>query len=47
MHVLVYLGVILGYMISKAGKLPDPEKLLVIMNMTTLKTPKDIKFSMG
>jgi hypothetical protein len=44
---LVYSRVILGYVVSKARKLPDPKKILVIMNMPALKTPKTYKFSMG
>jgi hypothetical protein len=34
---LVYSGVILGYLVSKVGKLPDVKKILTIMNMLALK----------
>jgi hypothetical protein len=39
---LVYFEVILGYVISKAKKLPDPKKNSACVNMPTLKMPKDI-----
>jgi hypothetical protein len=39
---LVYLGVILRYIVSKARKLHDLKKFLAIMNMPALKMPKDI-----
>jgi hypothetical protein len=39
---LVHLGVILGYVVSKEGKLLNVKKKLVIFHMPTLKTPKDI-----
>ncbi len=40
--ILVYSWAILGYMVSKARKLPDLKKILIIVNMPTPKTPKDI-----
>ncbi len=39
---LVYSGVILGYVILKARKLPNPKKKFGNHNMPTPKTPKDI-----
>jgi hypothetical protein len=39
---LVYFGVILGCVVSKARKLPNLKKILVIMNICATKTPKDI-----
>lgn len=44
---LVYLGVIIGYVISKAEKLLDPKKILVIMNMFASKTLKNIRVFNG
>ncbi len=44
---LVYLGVILRYVVSKVGKLPNPKKILTIINMPTPKTPKDIQVFNG
>ncbi len=35
-------GSILGYMVSKVGKLLDPKKNSIIVNMPTLKMPKNI-----
>jgi hypothetical protein len=32
----------LGYVVSKVGKLHDPKNILAILNMPTLKTPKDV-----
>jgi hypothetical protein len=46
-HVLVYSRVILGYVISKAGKLTNLKNILAIMNMPALKTPKDIQVFNG
>jgi hypothetical protein len=40
---LVHSSVILGYVVSKEGKLPYLKKILAIVHMPTLKTPyKDI-----
>jgi hypothetical protein len=39
---LVYSGVILGYVVSKVGKLPNMKNMSMIVNMLALKTPKDI-----
>jgi hypothetical protein len=40
-------SIILGYVVSKEGKLTDPKKILVIIHMPTLKTPKDIQVFNG
>jgi hypothetical protein len=39
---LVYSGVILEYIVSKGGKLLHLKKISTIMNIPTLKMPKDI-----
>jgi hypothetical protein len=39
---LVYPTVILGYVVSKARKLSNSKKILIVVNMLTSKTPKDI-----
>jgi hypothetical protein len=39
---LVHLGVILGYVVSKEGKLPNLNFFWNVVHMFTLKTPKDI-----
>jgi hypothetical protein len=39
---MVHLGVILGYIVSKEGKLFNVKKISVIFHMPTLKTLKDI-----
>jgi hypothetical protein len=39
---LVHLGIILGYVVSKEGKLSDSKKILTIVHMPTPKTPQDI-----
>jgi hypothetical protein len=36
---MVYLGMILGFIISKEGKLPNPKKIQVIVNMQPPKNP--------
>ncbi len=40
---LVFSNVILGYIMSKEGKQPDPKKIATIVNMPKLKTLKDIQ----
>jgi hypothetical protein len=44
---LVHLGVILGYVVFKEGKLPNVKKNLVIVHMPTLKTINDIRVFNG
>lgn len=39
---LDYLGVILGYVVSKEGNLHESKNILAIVNMPTPKTPKNI-----
>jgi hypothetical protein len=39
---LVYSRVILGYIVSKEGKLSNPKKIFAIVNMPPPKTRKDI-----
>jgi hypothetical protein len=39
---LVYSRVILGYIVFKVGKLPNPKTISVIVNIPASKTPKDI-----
>jgi hypothetical protein len=36
---MVFLGLILGFIISKEGKIPDPKKVQAIMNMPVPTTP--------
>jgi hypothetical protein len=38
---LEHSSVVLGYVVSKEGKLPDLKKILAIVHMPTPKTPKD------
>jgi hypothetical protein len=44
---LVYLGVILGYVVSKEGNLHESKNILAIVNMPTPKTPKNIQVFNG
>jgi hypothetical protein len=44
---LVHSCVILGYVVSKEGKLSYLKKFLVVVHMPTLKTPKDIQVFNG
>jgi hypothetical protein len=44
---LVFFDVILGYIVSKERKLPDPKKITSIVNMLKPKTPKDIQVFNG
>ncbi len=39
---LVHLGIILGYVVSKEGKLPNPKKISAIIHMPISKIAKDI-----
>ncbi len=38
---LVYLGVVLGYVVFKVGKIPNLKTISIIMNMLTPKTSTD------
>lgn len=40
---MVFFNVILGYIMSKEGKLPNLKKIVNIINMPKPKTPKDIQ----
>ncbi len=44
---LVYLGAIVGYIVSKVGKLFDLKKISTIVNMPAPKTPKDTQVFNG
>jgi len=44
---LIYLGVILGYVVSKEGNLHELKNILAIVNMHAPKTPKDIQVFNG
>jgi len=44
---LVYSMVIMGYIMSQEGKLPNLKKISTIVNMPQPKTPKDIQVSNG
>jgi hypothetical protein len=37
---MVFLGMILGFIVSKGGKLPYPKKKRAIINMPTPKNPQ-------
>ncbi len=37
---MVFLGMILGYIVSKEGKLPYPKKIQAIVNMPPPKNPQ-------
>jgi hypothetical protein len=44
---MVFLGMILGFIVSKEGKLPDPKKILVIINMPPPKNSHQIQVFNG
>jgi hypothetical protein len=37
---MVFLGMILGFIVSKKGKLPNPKKIQAIINMPPPKNPQ-------
>jgi hypothetical protein len=39
----MFSNVILGYIVFKERKLPNPKKIVTIVNMSKPKTPKDIQ----
>jgi hypothetical protein len=43
----VHLGIILGYVVSREGKLLDLKKISAIVHMPTPKTPKDLQVFNG
>jgi hypothetical protein len=44
---MVFSGMILGFIISKEGQLPDPWKIQVIVNMPPPKNPQQIQVFNG
>ena len=44
---LVHSGIILGYVVSKEGKFPDPKKIQAMVNLPRPKKPKDIQVFNG
>jgi hypothetical protein len=44
---MVFLWMILGFIISKEGKLLDPKKIQTIANMPPLKNPQEIQVLNG
>ena len=43
----VFSGVILGYIVSKHGKFPDPKKIEAVVNMPIPRTPHDVQILLG
>ncbi len=39
---MVFLGTILGFIVSKEGKVMDPKKVEALINMLVATTPKEI-----
>jgi len=44
---MVFSRMILGFVVSKEGKLPNPKKIQVIVNMPLLKNPQHIQVFNG
>jgi hypothetical protein len=44
---MLFSGMILGFIISKEGKLPNPNKIQVIVNMAPPKKPQQIQVFNG
>jgi hypothetical protein len=44
---MVFLRMILGFIISKEGKLSDPKKIQAMVNMPPLKNPQQIQVFNG
>jgi hypothetical protein len=44
---MVFSWTILGFIVSKEGKLPDPKKIQVIINMPPPKNPQQIQVFNG
>jgi hypothetical protein len=44
---MVFLGTILGFIVSKEGKIMDPKKVEVVINMPILTTPQEIQVFNG
>lgn len=46
-HSYIILGIILGYIVCKQGKLPDPTKINDILNMTPTNDQQGIQCILG
>jgi hypothetical protein len=44
---IIVLGMILGFIVSKEGKILNPKKIQTIVNMPTYESPTKFKYSMG
>ncbi len=44
---MVFSRMILGFIVSKEGKLPNPKKIQAIVNMPPLRVHNKFKYSMG
>jgi len=44
---MVFLGMNLGFIVSKEGKLPNPKKIQAIVNMPPLMNANKFKYSLG
>jgi hypothetical protein len=44
---MVFLKMILGFIISNEGKLPDPKEIQIIVNMQLPKNPQQIQMFNG
>ncbi len=44
---MAFSGTILGFIVSKEGKVMDPKKVEVLINMTVLITPQEIQVFNG
>jgi hypothetical protein len=47
MYIYVFSNMILGFIVSKEGKLLDPKKIQVIVNMPSPKNPKQVQVFNG
>jgi hypothetical protein len=44
---MIFLGMILGFIVSKEGKLPYPKRIQAIVNMPPPKNPEQIQVFNG
>jgi hypothetical protein len=44
---MVFVGTILGFIVSKEGKVMDPKNIETLVNMTVLSTPQNIQVFNG
>ncbi len=44
---MVFLGIVLGFIVSKEGKIMDPKKVEALVNMLVPTTPQEIQVSNG